>query len=381
LVTFYLGFQLARRYQESVLLNQEWSDRLGRYTDLQRLAAALNRPGNDVFEYHDLTGEEARFTVALAAWNRGITQAEMDVANNVTPAEGRPIIKALQEARQATGAMIRSISQIFTLFHRGNEADAGRHMALMNREYDALNRETADISLIVRDILGTHFKDQSSDVAFLARCEYLVATLILAIAVSVTWYGIRLSQHMDASSQILENSHSALRESEGRFRTLATNAPVGIFLTDVQGKYVSINEGWETITGLSSQMAAGKGWTESVHPEDRERVVNSWDACAERGIGFTADYRILTPDGHDRWVYASAVPHRDVQGALRGLIGTLMDISERKLAEETLRVSTERYARAQRIGHIGDWEWELGMPKAYWSEEAYRLIGYSPDRD
>jgi PAS domain S-box-containing protein len=129
----------------------------------------------------------------------------------------------------------------------------------------------------------------------------------------------------------------ALRESEERFRILASHAPVGIFQEDRNGIRTYVNERWCHITGASLQTAMGWGWLRFVHPDDRELVESEWRAALESGNSYSAEYRILRTDGHVASVQTSVVPVRDETRTITGYVGTLTDLTELKKTEEQLR--------------------------------------------
>lgn len=128
-------------------------------------------------------------------------------------------------------------------------------------------------------------------------------------------------------------AEQALLASETRFRTLATHAPVGIFQTNAQGECIFVNKRWVEITGTSSVRAMGYGWTEGLHPDDREAALAEWQAAARSGREFSQEYRFQTPEGTVTWVFGNATPLRDEKGEITGYLGTIMDISERKRTE------------------------------------------------
>lgn len=134
-----------------------------------------------------------------------------------------------------------------------------------------------------------------------------------------------------------------LRESEQRFRTLASHAPVGIFLTDVNGDALFVNEVWRAVTGLSPEQARGKGWVSALHSDDRERVGQEWYAAVRERRPFNLEYRFRRPDGAVTWVQGSAVEFRNASGAVVGHLGTVVDITQRKKAEDGLRESEQRF--------------------------------------
>lgn len=134
-----------------------------------------------------------------------------------------------------------------------------------------------------------------------------------------------------------KRAQEALLASEERFRILARNAPVGIFQTDPAGRCTYINEHWVAITGYAHDVALGDGWVRAIHPDDRERLMSQWRGATAQGASFNSEFRFRTPEGRDVWALAGAIPLHDASGAISGYLGTVMDISERKYAEETIR--------------------------------------------
>jgi PAS domain S-box-containing protein len=137
-------------------------------------------------------------------------------------------------------------------------------------------------------------------------------------------------------------AEDALRSSEQRFRTLTTHAPVGIFLTDREGKCLFVNARWCEMAGLSPEEAQGQGWAGALHPDDRDRVFLEWDAAVQAGIPFAGEYRFRTREGKVTWVEGSAVALRNEAGEVSEYIGTLTDITERREAVEALQDADRR---------------------------------------
>jgi PAS domain S-box-containing protein len=137
-------------------------------------------------------------------------------------------------------------------------------------------------------------------------------------------------------------AETQLRESEERFRTLATNAPVAIFQTDPHGKCLYVNPQWCEFAGLSAEDALGHGWTRALHPDDRDRLEKEWLELTASGLDVLplSDRRFLKPDGRVTWLAGSAVALRDESGDRVGYLGTLMDLTERRRAEEAEKLAS-----------------------------------------
>lgn len=164
-------------------------------------------------------------------------------------------------------------------------------------------------------------------------------TWVQASAVEHRSAGGSLVGYIGTMADITERKAAAqaLQESEKRFRTLASHAPVGIFLTDPQGDTIFVNESWSAMTGLSLADASGGGWARAIHPDDRARVAAGWAEALERNQPSAAEYRFVRADGAVTWVQGQAVQLRDSGGKLVGYIGTVADFTSRKAAEERLR--------------------------------------------
>ncbi len=141
----------------------------------------------------------------------------------------------------------------------------------------------------------------------------------------------------------------ALEQSELRFRTLATQAPVGIFQTDADGDCLFVNERWCRITGMPPEAALMQGWVNAFHPDDRESVLKQWREAAEAGAEFFTTCRFRRPDGGDAWGTVSALPLRDEAGIVCGHIGTVTDITAQKRMENEIVEIAD--AEQRRIGH------------------------------
>jgi PAS domain S-box-containing protein len=134
-----------------------------------------------------------------------------------------------------------------------------------------------------------------------------------------------------------KRAETAVRESERRYASLAAAAPVGIFRTDVDGNCIYVNHRWCQIAGLNFEKAQGTGWVWGLHPEDRDRVVQQWYDSVRDNVMFCSEYRFLRSDAVATWVFAQAVAERADNGKIIGYIGTIIDISDRKQAEQAIQ--------------------------------------------
>ena len=135
-----------------------------------------------------------------------------------------------------------------------------------------------------------------------------------------------------------------VRESEARFRHMSDNAPVMIWVTEPDGSCIYLNKPWYDFTGQAGQDAFGLGWVDAVHPDDRSRAKQAFLDANERRARFSVDYRLRRRDGEYRWCIDSAAPRYGANGEYLGYVGSVLDITDRKLAEDAARGSEARSA-------------------------------------
>ncbi|MGA2353998.1 MAG: PAS domain-containing protein [Terriglobales bacterium] len=116
-----------------------------------------------------------------------------------------------------------------------------------------------------------------------------------------------------------------------------------------------------------------------VHPDDQASVREISAAASRDKVDYETDYRIIHPDGEIRDIHVVAHPVFDPSGDLVEFVGTVMDVTERKRAEEKLRQSEAYLAEAQKLTHTGSWVWDVAERRAlHLSEEWYSIYGFDP---
>ena len=139
----------------------------------------------------------------------------------------------------------------------------------------------------------------------------------------------------------------ALRESEGRFRLVADTAPVLIWMSGPDKLCTFFNQGWLEFTGRSMEQELGEGWASGVHPEDLERCLRIYSGAFDARVDFEMEYRLKRFDGKYRWIVNYGVPRFESDGVFCGYIGSCVDITDRKLAAESLEELSGRLITAQ----------------------------------
>ena len=140
---------------------------------------------------------------------------------------------------------------------------------------------------------------------------------------------------------------ATLRESEGRFKTMADTAPSLIWMCDKDGKVTYQSEKRVAFTGGTPESALGDGWTAHIHPDDLKSTLDVGSRALERQEGFSREYRLRRGDGVYRWMFDVASTRFDANGSFTGFIGSASDVTDQKLAQEALERVGGRLIEAQ----------------------------------
>jgi len=138
----------------------------------------------------------------------------------------------------------------------------------------------------------------------------------------------------------------ALRESEARFRHMSDTAPVLIWMSGPDKGCTFFNKTWLDFTGRTMAQEVGSGWTDGVHPEDRERAWATYASAFDARRPFEIEYRLRRRDGAYRWLMDRGVPRRGADGTFLGYIGSCTDLTEAKAAQAELNCAKERAEQA-----------------------------------
>lgn len=138
-----------------------------------------------------------------------------------------------------------------------------------------------------------------------------------------------------------------LSESERRFRVIADTAPVLIWMSGTDKKCFYFNKPWLDFTGRPLEEQIDDGWARGVHPDDLQFCMNTYEGAFDRREQFRMEYRLRRFDREFRWVSDVGVPRYDGVGNFEGYIGSCIDVTERRSAEEALSGISRRLILAQ----------------------------------
>ena len=144
--------------------------------------------------------------------------------------------------------------------------------------------------------------------------------------------------------------HRATEEELRRFRALVEQMPAITYVDRaVSGEPIYVSPQLEALSGvpLEQWYDGTDGWSERVHPDDRDRAVAAYREAMTSGTPYRDEYRLLDADGNERWFHDRTIVVRDVQGAPLEIQGVIHDITDRKNAEQALVDSEARLRAAE----------------------------------
>ena len=136
-----------------------------------------------------------------------------------------------------------------------------------------------------------------------------------------------------------KQTEDALRESEGRYRTLADSGQALIWTAGLDKKCDYFNIPWLAFTGKRIEDELGDGWVKGVHPDDLQRCIDIYVTAFDLREKFSMNYRIRHNSDEYRWIQDDGTPRYNSKGEFIGYIGHCLDITDRIRAEEILRTA------------------------------------------
>ena len=157
----------------------------------------------------------------------------------------------------------------------------------------------------------------------------------------------RVKKQIDQSRE-RRSARKALEESEAYFRSLVDSSPAMLWITDAGGRCTYLSKRWFEYTGRRPADGPFLNWLQSVHPEEQQRVERVFMAANSEHAPFVLDYRSRRHDGEFRWVIDSGAPRFDADGSFLGYIGSVIDVHERKGAEQKLQLLADELFETNR---------------------------------
>jgi PAS domain S-box-containing protein len=168
-----------------------------------------------------------------------------------------------------------------------------------------------------------------------------------------------------------------VEESEMRFRNIADNAPVMIWMTGADMRYSFFNRAWLNFTGRTPEDELQNNGIAGIHPDDEDKRRKIFHDAYINKDDFALDYRIMRYDGRYRWINESAVPRFTSDGDFEGYIGACKDIHERVMNRQMIKDNEERLNIVVAASELGTWELNLITSEVTYSERYLQILGYT----
>ena len=158
-----------------------------------------------------------------------------------------------------------------------------------------------------------------------------------------------VEQQVADRTDALSKAMAELKLSEKQFRLIADLSPVHLFRAGPDGDATYLSPGFLAMTGLRREQAMGFGWIDAVHPEDRQRLMSSWQEALHSQVIFQAEFRFRVATGEFRWYRTRVVPDRDDAGNVIGWVGAAIDLHELHLALDERADALDKAEDARRL--------------------------------
>ncbi len=253
----YLNHRIMNIYTGSVAANRIWADRVAAYSHLGELAAAVDAPGNDVFDSGNVPAESAKMHAAMADFDLELAADRRELRTNLAEEVAAPLTGLLDAIAGAKKDMTNEAERIFDYFRAGRPDQAGARMATMDRKYANLNAALLELRHAVGVIQQHNFQQQTAAAADLQQFEYLIGLSIVLMVAGATAYGHKIARQMQADTEEKQRHLDALAEAEARTRSILDTAADGIVSFDEQGRIESFNHAAERLFGYADGAAIG----------------------------------------------------------------------------------------------------------------------------
>jgi PAS domain S-box-containing protein len=192
---------------------------------------------------------------------------------------------------------------------------------------------------------------------------------------------LRTNEALNAEGREREQAEKLLRRSEAYLTEAQRLTKTGSWAYDPTPKKATYwSDEMFRIHGLEPQQGppTSEEFLKHVHPEDRERVHDAMSNAVQEKREYEVEHRIILPNGTIKHVHALGHLVLNPSGDVVEVVGSAVDITERKLAEAALRRSEAYLAQAQQLSRTGSFGWDISNGEIYWSPETFRIFEFEP---
>jgi PAS domain S-box-containing protein len=192
---------------------------------------------------------------------------------------------------------------------------------------------------------------------------------------------IEMATHTAAVAICRAREKQDLWKSEERLRLATGYGRLGVWEWQVDTNRIIWSEGVKSIFGWNqgADDLTYEKFVTAIHPDDRNWVVQAVRRALAKHADYDAEHRICLADGSVRWIASHGRAQYGPTDEPLRMLGVTQDITERKQAEEEIGRRDAQLVEAQRIAHVGSYEWDIQANKLYRSAELYNIFGLLPE--
>lgn len=175
----------------------------------------------------------------------------------------------------------------------------------------------------------------------------------------------------------LKEAQSALAESEERYEVAVKGSSVGLWDWNVLTNELYWSPRFMEILGLDETnfVPEMSSFSDLLHPYDYEHIMTALENHVKTGSEYNVEYRLKHEDGHYVWIHARGQALWNDKGEPTRMAGSVADITGRKLSEQALVESEERFRIAVTGSSVGVWDYDIVNDKLYWSPLHLEMLG------
>ncbi len=177
-----------------------------------------------------------------------------------------------------------------------------------------------------------------------------------------------------------KKAEEEFRQANLRFEMISRTTNDAVWEWNLETGQLWCNETHQQLYGLTmaDPVPAHSVWAERIHPDDRQLILQKQQETLASGSNiFITEYRFLTGEGGYRNLYDRCYIIRDKEGKATGMMGSMMDITERKTAEDALRVSEEKYRQIVETAQEGIWLIDAQSNTSFVNNRIAEMLGYT----
>lgn len=217
------------------------------------------------------------------------------------------------------------------------------------------------------------------EVQALHRDGRLIPVELIVLEIRVEGRRVFTATVRDRSADAAQQE--ALEQARRQLELAVEGAQLGTWSYNPRTRVSWYSDKVREIVGFEDNfLADGEAFRQRVHPDDRDQLVFDRDDGFPEGR-VAREYRIVRPDGEARWLYSLGAAARDASGAVEAIHGVIIDITERKRAEEELELARERLALAVDGARLGVWSFDVRTGRTWYSDRSKQMYGLAPDAE